>query len=52
MTLEDAKARIASQASDAQREAIADYVINSDCSLDELQTQVDSLYQELMSVKN
>jgi dephospho-CoA kinase len=52
MTIEDAKARIASQASDAQREAIADYVINSDCSLDELQTQVDSLYQELMSVKN
>lgn len=52
MSVEDARARIASQASDEQREAIADYLINSDCSMEELTEQVDELYRELMSVKN
>ena len=52
MSVEDARARIASQASDEQREAIADYVINSDCSMEELTEQVEELYRDLMSVKN
>jgi dephospho-CoA kinase len=52
MSVEDAKARIASQATDSQREAIADYVINSDCSMAELRDQVDALYRELVGVKS
>ncbi len=52
MSVEDARARIASQASDEQREAIADYVIHSDCSIEELTEQIDALYRELVSVKN
>jgi dephospho-CoA kinase len=52
MSVDDARARIASQASDAQREAIADYVIHSDCSIEELTEQIDALYRELVSVKN
>ncbi len=52
MSVEDARARIASQASDQQREAIADFVIHSDCSMEELIGQVDELYRELVSVKN
>ena len=52
MSIEDARARISSQASDSQREAIADYVINSDCSMAELIEQVDALYRELVGVKS
>ncbi len=52
MSVEDARARIASQASDQQREAMADFVIHSDCSMEELIGQVDRLYRELMGVKN
>jgi len=52
MSIEDAKARISSQASDNEREAIADYVINSDCSMTELIEQVDALYLELVGVKS
>lgn len=47
MSEEDAKARIAAQASDTEREAIADFVINSDCSMAELFAQVDKIYAEL-----
>lgn len=47
MTEQAAKARIKAQASDQEREAIADYVINSDCSFDELMAQVDRLYAGL-----
>ena len=52
MSEQDAKARIAAQASDAQREAIADYVINSDCSMAELIDQVDKLFRELTGSRN
>lgn len=47
MTEQAAKARIQAQASDAEREAIADYVINSDCSMAELYAQVDKVFGEL-----
>lgn len=49
MTLEQARARIAAQATDAQREAIADFVINSDCSMAELRARVDAIYAEATS---
>lgn len=47
MTEQDARNRIASQATDAQREAIADFVIDSNCTLDELISKTDALYQVL-----
>uniref|UniRef100_UPI0040477783 dephospho-CoA kinase n=1 Tax=Aquiluna sp. TaxID=2053504 RepID=UPI0040477783 len=47
MTETEAKARIAAQASDAQREAIADFVINADCTKEELFAQVDRIHAEV-----
>ena len=46
MTEQQAKERIVAQATDVQREAIADYVINSDCSMPELLDQVDRVFAE------
>ncbi|MDP5025363.1 MAG: dephospho-CoA kinase [Aquiluna sp.] len=47
MTETEAKARIAAQASDAQREATADFVINADCTMEELFAQVDRIHAEV-----
>ena len=47
MTETEARARIAAQASDAQREAIADFVINADCKMEELFAQVDRIHAEV-----
>ena len=47
MTEEEAISRIRAQASDQEREAIADYVIDSDCSMEELMNRVDSVFAEL-----
>jgi dephospho-CoA kinase len=47
MTEEAARARIAAQATRAQRLAIADHVIDNSGTLDELFTQVDALWAEL-----
>lgn len=47
MTEEEAISRIKAQASDQEREAIADYVIDSDCSMEELMNRVDSVFAEL-----
>ena len=49
MTQEQALARIAAQATDAQREEIADFVINSDCTMSELIERVDAVYAEVTS---
>lgn len=46
MTEAEARARIAAQATDAEREAVADFVIDSDCSLDELRERVDRAFKE------
>lgn len=43
------EARIASQATEEQRTAVADVVIRNDCSLDELEEQVDALWRRLIS---
>lgn len=43
----DAKARIAAQATDEQRAAVADYLLDNSGSLAELEAQVESLYQQL-----
>lgn len=47
MTAEDAKSRIASQATDQEREALADYVLDSNCSKQELLNRANALYEEI-----
>lgn len=47
MAREDAEARIASQATDEERRAVADHVLINDGSLDELSEAVDQLWDEL-----
>lgn len=42
-----AQARIAAQASDAEREAVSDFVINSDCELPELISRADAVWAKL-----
>ena len=50
MTPEDARERMAAQASDEQRRAVADVVIENDGSLAELAAAVDDLWQRLTRV--
>ncbi|MFC5911498.1 dephospho-CoA kinase [Streptacidiphilus monticola] len=47
MTEDEARARMAAQATREQRLAVADYVIDNDGPLDALDRQVDSLWHEL-----
>jgi dephospho-CoA kinase len=49
MTAEQAKARIAAQATDSDREAVSDFVIHSDCSMAELISQVDAIFAKVTS---
>jgi len=44
MTEAEARSRIAAQASDSEREAVADLVIDSNCSLEELIQKSDEIY--------
>lgn len=46
MTKEEAAARVAAQLDDSAREALADFVINSDCPLDELLAEADRIYSQ------
>lgn len=46
-TVDEATARMAAQASDEQRAAVADFVLDNSGTLDELQAQVAALYQRL-----
>jgi len=45
MSEAEARSRISAQAKDSQREAVADIVIDSNCSLAELIQKADSIYQ-------
>jgi dephospho-CoA kinase len=49
MTEADAQARIASQADESERLAIADYVIDTNGTLDDTQRQVTEIWHELTS---
>jgi dephospho-CoA kinase len=49
MTESDAQARIASQADESERLAIADYVIDTNGTLDDTQQQVAEIWHELSS---
>jgi dephospho-CoA kinase len=46
LTEEDARARIATQASDEERRAVADVVLDNSGSLEELAAQVDRVWVE------
>lgn len=48
MTEEDARARMAAQATREQRRAVADIVIDNDVALDELTRRVDEVWAELV----
>ena len=52
MSQEEAAKRIASQAKDSEREAVADRVIDSNCSLEELVMRADKVFFELTSSHN
>ena len=49
MTVEDAQARIAAQATDAQRRAVADWIIDNSGALDETESQVEKVWRQLRS---
>ena len=52
MSESEARTRIASQATDLEREAVADVVIDSNCSLDELLQRADEVYARLTRAAN
>lgn len=51
MTEVEAVSRISAQATDAQREAVADIVIDSNCSLEELLAKADEVYRGFEEAK-
>jgi dephospho-CoA kinase len=51
MTDADIKARLNAQLSAEEKEKRADFVIHTDCSLEELDTRVENLYQNLKRFK-
>jgi len=52
MSREEAKNRISSQASRVERESIADYVVDSDCTLEQLQERVEQLWKFLEEMRD
>ena len=52
MSREEAKNRISSQASRRERESIADYVVDSDCTLEQLQERVEKLWKFLEEMRD
>jgi dephospho-CoA kinase len=44
MTMDEARSRVAAQATDQQRESLADTVIDSDCTLADLQSRADAVF--------
>lgn len=50
MTEQEARARMAAQATDEQRHAVADFEIVNEGTLEELHAQVDALWQKLTGV--
>jgi dephospho-CoA kinase len=49
MSEQDARNRISAQATDQEREAVADYVLDSNCSLEELKVRAQRLFEEITS---
>ncbi len=51
MTEAEARSRVAAQATDQQREAVADLVIDSNCSLEELLQRADAAFESFKESK-
>lgn len=51
VTRDDARARIASQATDEQRRAVADHIVTNDADLAHLERQVYALWPQLLAVR-
>jgi dephospho-CoA kinase len=51
MTESEARSRVAAQATDQQREAVADLVIDSNCSLEELLQRADAAFESFKESK-
>jgi dephospho-CoA kinase len=51
MTESEARSRVAAQATDQQREAVADLVIDSNCSLEELLQRADAAFKNFEESK-
>ncbi len=51
MTEAEARSRVAAQATDQQREAVADLVIDSNCSLEELLQRADAAFENFKESK-
>ncbi|MFZ9744099.1 MAG: dephospho-CoA kinase [Aquiluna sp.] len=49
MSEQDARNRISAQATDQEREAVADYVLDSNCSMEELKVRAQRLFEEITS---
>jgi dephospho-CoA kinase len=49
MSEQDARNRISAQATDQKREAVADYVLDSNCSMGELKVRAQRLFEEITS---
>jgi dephospho-CoA kinase len=47
MSVDDARARIAAQATDEQRRAVADFIVTNDGTLAQLQVAVDAIWTEI-----
>lgn len=52
MSREQAESRISSQASRDERESIADYVVDSDCTIDQLRERVSQLWMFLQEMRD
>jgi dephospho-CoA kinase len=49
MSEQDARNRISAQATDQEREAVANYVLDSNCSMEELKVRAQRLFEEIKS---
>ncbi len=49
MSEQDARNRISAQATDQEREKVADYVLDSNCSMEELRVRAQRLFEEITS---
>lgn len=50
MTAEEATSRLKNQATNAERESIADIVIDSECSLEELKLRAEAAWRQLLEI--
>ena len=52
LTSEEAASRLAAQATNEQRRAVADYVVSTEASLDETRREVERVYENLLALSD